>query len=127
MKAKCYQDLIVWQKSMELVKSVYELVQLLPREETFALSNQMRRAAISIPSNIAEGYARASDKELNRFLHISRGSIAELETQILLAAKLNYVSGKKIEHLLNMCNEVGRQLNAFIAVVNKDLEKSNKD
>ena len=119
MKAKYYQELIVWQKSMELVKSVYELVQLLPKEETFALSSQMRRAAISIPSNIAEGYARGSDKELKRFLYISRGSIAELETQIILAAKLNYVSEKQIEHLLDMCKEVGRQLNAFIAVVNK--------
>ena len=119
MKKSSFRELIVWQKSIELVKMTYPLINLLPSEERFALSDQMRRSVISIPSNIAEGYARGSDKELKRFLYISRGSIAELETQIILAAKLNYVSEKQIEHLLDMCKEVGRQLNAFIAVVNK--------
>ena len=83
--AKSYRELIVWQKSMELAEKVYLLVKALPKEETYALSDQMRRAAVSIPSNIAEGHARQSQKEFLQFLCIARGSRAELETQLLLA------------------------------------------
>lgn len=109
-----YQDLLVWQKSMQLVKEVYALVKLLPKEETYALSDQMRRAAVSIPSNIAEGYSRNSDKELMQFLYIARGSKAELETQIKIGIMLNYFSETQAEKALNLCVEVGKMLNSFI-------------
>ena len=79
-----YKDLIVWQKSMDLVDEIYRLVKFLPKEETYALSDQMRRAAVSVPSNIAEGYERKSPKEFANFLSIARASRAELETQICI-------------------------------------------
>lgn len=76
-----YRDLIVWKRSMELVRAVYALTKRLPKEETFALSNQLRRAVVSIPSNIAEGYGRNSKQDYLRFLNIARGSKNEVETQ----------------------------------------------
>ena len=79
-----YRDLVVWQKSMELTEEIYRLVKTLPREETYGLSDQMRRAAVSVPSNIAEGHGRNSEKEFIRFLCMAKGSVFELETQILL-------------------------------------------
>ena len=82
MALRYYQDLVVWQRSMELVKEIYSLIKYLPKEELYGLSDQMRRAAVSIPSNIAEGQARYSNKDFIGFLYISRGSIAELETQL---------------------------------------------
>ena len=110
-----YQDLLVWQKSMQLVKEIYALVRLLPKEETYALSDQMRRAVVSIPSNIAEGHSRNSDKELAQFLYIARGSKAELETQIRIGIMLNYFSEHQSGTALNLCAEIGKMLNSFIA------------
>ena len=81
-----YRDLVVWQRSMELVKLVYGLTKQLPREETFALSNQLRRAVVSIPSNIAEGYGRNSKQDYLRFLNIARGSKNEVETQLQICS-----------------------------------------
>jgi len=89
---KSFRDLRVWQAAMELVPAVYKLVRLLPREERFALADQMRRAAISIPSNIAEGHARRYTKEYLRHLSIAKGSLAELHTLLLLAERLGYLS-----------------------------------
>jgi len=88
---KDFKDLIVWQKAMDLVVEVYNLVKKLPKEEQFALSDQMRRAVISIPSNIAEGRGRYSIKEYTHFLSVAKGSNAELETQLLLCVKINYL------------------------------------
>ncbi len=88
-----YKELIVWQKSMSLVTEIYQLVKFLPKEETYALSDQMRRAAVSIPSNIAEGQARNSTREFVNFLSIARGSKAELETQLMICVRLKYLSG----------------------------------
>ena len=88
---RTHKELLVWQKSMLLVEEVYRLVKMLPKEETYALSDQMRRAAISIPSNIAEGNARNSPKEFQQFLYISLGSAAELETQLLICQRLGYI------------------------------------
>ena len=90
MKIESYQDLYVWQKSMDLVQIIYNLVKLLPKDEIYVLSNQMRRAVISIPSNIAEGQSRYSRKEFINFLSIAQGSNAELNTQILICEQLNY-------------------------------------
>ena len=108
-----YQDLIVWQKSMELAKTVYFLVKKLPKEELFALSNQMRRAAVSIPSNIAEGHARNSTKEFLRFLAIARGSKAELETQLFLGVRVGYFVESDITTSISLLCEVGKMIFAL--------------
>ncbi len=109
-----YRDLIVWQKSIDLVTEIYELVKIFPREELYALSSQIRRAAVSIPSNIAEGHNRNSDKEFVQFLCIARGSLGELETQLIIAEKLNCANKEHIEKLLNDCYEIGKMLNSLI-------------
>ena len=88
-KVKSYKDLIVWQKSMDLVIEIYKLVKKLPKEETYSLSDQMRRAVVSIPSNIAEGYTRKSTNEYLNFLSIANGSRTELETQLLICERIN--------------------------------------
>ncbi len=108
-----FKDLIVWQKAMELVVEVYILVKKLPKEELFALSDQIRRAAISIPSNIAEGQGRNSTKEYIHFLAIAKGSKAELETQLLLCVKINYLEDSEIETVINLIHEVGKMINAL--------------
>jgi four helix bundle protein len=110
---KDFKDLIVWQKAMELVAEVYQLVKKLPKEEIFALSDQIRRAAISIPCNIAEGQARNSTKEFVHFLAIAKGSKAELETQLLLCVKINYLQNSEIETAINLIHEIGKMLNAL--------------
>lgn len=114
---KNYKDLIVWQKSMDLVVNVYELTRTFPKYESVALSEQMRKSAISVPSNIAEGYNRFSDKELLKFLYIARGSITELETQILIAKRLSYSNEEKIQYSLAQSEEVCRLLNSFISSI----------
>ena len=111
--AKDFKDLIVWQRAMELVVEVYQLVKKLPKEELFALSDQIRRAVISIPSNIAEGQGRSSLKEFLYFLSIARGSKAELETQLLLCVKINYLNNSDIEKALGLIKEVGKMLNSL--------------
>ena len=109
-----YQDLIVWQKSMQLVKEVYTLVKTLPKEEQFALSDQMRRAVVSIPSNIAEGYGRNSTNDYIRFLNIARGSKYELDTQIQICVMLNDIRKEKAATALELSEEIGRMINALI-------------
>ena len=96
---KTHKDLIVWQRAMDLVVMVYEATKTFPISEQYGLTNQIRRAAVSIPSNIAEGAARNSSKEFIQFLHISLGSIAELETQMLIAERLRYVEHAPLEEL----------------------------
>lgn len=98
---------------MELVTEVYLLAKKLPKEERFALSDQIRRSAISIPSNIAEGQGRNSTKEFIQFLAIAKGSKAELETQLLLCVKIKYLTHLEIETAINLIQEVGKMLNAL--------------
>lgn len=117
-KIKSFRDLHVWQKAMALAKSVYCVVKYLPREETYGLSDQMRRAAVSIPSNIAEGQARQTKKEFLQFLWIARGSSAELETQLQLAIDLGYLDGvpeEQMKTLFQLSDEVSRMLYTLIA------------
>ncbi len=103
-----HKDLDVWKKSMDLVEIFYKLTSAFPEEEKFGLINQMRRAVVSIPSNVAEGAARKSNKEFIQFLHVALGSLAELETQYLIAVRLKYIiENKEIE---NKSNEVKRML-----------------
>ena len=109
-----YKDLTVWQKSMSLVMEVYRFVKLLPTEERFALSDQMRRCSVSIPSNIAEGQARNSHKEFIRFLCIAQGSRAELETQIQICIRLNYITEQQSKVALQLCDEISRMIRTLI-------------
>jgi len=109
-----YQELIVWQKSMELTVEIFKLVKKLPKEETYGLSNQMRRAVVSIPSNIAEGQDRNSNKEFCNFLYIARGSRAELETQLSICVKVGYLTDSNISQAMQLIREVGKMLTALI-------------
>ena len=108
-----YRDLIVWQRSMDLVEEVYSLVKSLPKEETYSLADQMRRAAVSIPSNIAEGYGRNAVKDYLRFLNIARGSKHELETQQLICVRLHYLQENDTQRAMTLCSEIGRMLNSL--------------
>ena len=108
VKTQSFKDLIVWQKGYKLTLAVYEITKSFPRTETYGLVSQMRRAAISIPSNIAEGYGRKHKNEYNRYLEIASGSLAELETQYLLAVDLRYSS--KCEMVEILIKEVGAML-----------------
>lgn len=110
---KDFKDLILWQRAMDLVVEVYDLVKKLPKEEFFALSDQIRRAVISIPSNIAEGQGRNSSKEFIHFLSIAKGSKAELETQLLLCVRINYLKELEIEKAMSLVEEVGKMLNSL--------------
>lgn len=114
MDIKNYRDLLVWQKAMDLVVDVYQLVKYLPQSEIYALSAQMRRAAVSIPSNIAEGNSRGSTKEYIHFLYIARGSQCELETQIQVCVRLEYLAEEDAMPVMLKCQEVNKMLNAII-------------
>lgn len=109
-----HKDLIVWQRAMQLVLDVYRFTKAFPREETYGLISQMRRAAVSIPSNIAEGKGRYSRKELSQFLLNARGSLLELETQIEIARALSYLTDNHTEELTHRSSEVGRLLNGTL-------------
>ena len=119
---KGYRELIVWKRAMDLVVEAYELVKRLPKQEQYSLSDQIRRSAISIPSNIAEGNGRNSDKDYIRFLSMARGSQYELETQLMLCTRLGYLSDDDIDKSLNLCDEIGRMLNALITRLEKKLQ-----
>ena len=114
MAITSHKQLTVWQKSMDLVVEIYRLVKILPKEETYALSDQMRRAAVSIPSNIAEGFFRNSSKQYIQFLSVARGSAAELETQLLIGVRLKYLNDIQCENALNLCNEILKMLSTMI-------------
>ena len=115
-----YKDLKVWQESMSLVVSIYTLVKVLPKQETYALSDQLRRAVVSVPSNIAEGQNRNTSKEFVQFLYISLGSISEVETQLLIGQRLKYFDN--IENELNSITKIRKMLNALI----NSIKKQNK-
>jgi len=114
MVVQSYRDLIAWQKSMDLVTEVYHCTQAFPKTETYGLVSQLRRAAVSVPSNIAEGHARLSTGEFRQFLGHALGSLTEIETQILIAQRLCYVDSKKSEELLGRTTEVGKVLNGLL-------------
>ena len=110
-----YRELIVWQRAMDLVMDVYRTTKRFPKEETYGLAAQMRRAAVSIPSNIAEGQGRYSRKELVQFLTHARGSLLELQTQIEISGALAYLGDRELGDLKSKANEVGRLLNGMLA------------
>ena len=112
MKAKSFKDLIVWQKSYTLVLETYKLTDLFPKHEIYGLAQQIRRAAVSIPSNISEGYGRQYNKEYRQFLSVAYGSLCELETQYLLSVDLGYI--KRNDVVENAMKEVGAMLYRMI-------------
>ena len=115
MKVRNYQQLIVWQKAMDLVEQIYASSKGFPREELYGLTSQLRRAAVSIPPNIAEGQGRRTTADFVRHLSISYGSLRELETQTLIAARLRYLTKERCQDILEMAGEVGRLLNGLMS------------
>ena len=113
MAGKNYQDLIAWQHAMELVEAVYRESAALPAEERYGLTSQMRRAAVSIPSNIAEGQGRSTDGEFLNQLSVAHGSVRELETHILLAGRLQFFEQSAVSKTLKIAAEVGRLVTAL--------------
>jgi four helix bundle protein len=110
VKVRSYRELKVWQHGMKLAEEIYCLTEKFPKYETYALSNQMQRAVVSIPSNIAEGHARESTKEFLHHISIALGSLAELETQLMLAERLKYVGDIELEATLSKTGELGKML-----------------
>jgi four helix bundle protein len=116
-----YKDLLVWQKGIDFVDHVYSATATFPKNEVFGLASQMRRAAVSVASNIAEGSARHSRRDFRRFLRQSRGSIAEIETQVIISARRKYVSPREERQLLSESAEVDRMLSGLISSLEKDI------
>lgn len=117
-KIQSYKDLIVWQKSMDLVIAVYKLTDAFPKAEIYGLVSQMRRCAVSIASNVAEGKFRGSRKDFRQFLIIAFASAAELETQLEIAKRLNYVSRQQCREIDILLSEIMKMLNKFIHSLN---------
>jgi four helix bundle protein len=114
MPGQNYRDLIVWQRAMDLVEAMYRLTQNFPREEIYGLTSQMRRAAVSVPANIAEGQGCGGKMEFSRFLWIAHGSLRELETHLFIALRLKLAAQDNINRLLEQASEVGRLLRGLI-------------
>ena len=114
MAGRNYRDLIVWQRAMELAETLYIVTRKFPADERFGLTSQMRRAAVSIPSNIAEGQGRAGATEFIRFLRIAYASLREVETQVLLAERFEYLDARQTGRLMDLTAEVGRLLNGLM-------------
>ena len=115
-----YRDLIVWKEAMEIAELVYSLTRAFPREEAFGLTSQMRRAAVSIPSNIAEGFGRAQRRTFVQYLRIAQGSLKEMETQALLSARVGFLGSDDLSDLLPRCERLGKRLVQFV----RSLERS---
>ncbi|NQY28660.1 MAG: four helix bundle protein [Flavobacteriaceae bacterium] len=114
-----YKDLLIWQKGIEIVKEVYLLCKELPKEELYGLTSQIKRSSVSIPSNIAEGWGRNYTKSYIQFLKYSRGSLLELETQIIIAKELDFISTVMFDKIQNLITEESKMLNAFIRSIDK--------
>ena len=112
-KIQSYRDLIVWQKAMDLAVQVYSLTARFPKDERFRLVDQLTRAVVSVPANIAEGYARDSPKDYARFLAIARGSLAETETFVLLAVRLDFVRQQDAYQPFGLIDEISRMLTSL--------------
>lgn len=113
-KVESFKDLIVWSKGIELVNDIYKVTKNFPKEELYGLTSQIRRAAISISANIAEGWGRGTTKNYIQFLDISKGSLFELDTLIIIANNQDYLNTENCSEIENKINEIGRMLNALI-------------
>lgn len=117
MKVKDYKDLQIWQKGIEIVDKIYAVTEKFPKSELYGLTGQMRRASVSIPSNIAEGFARSYAKEYKQFLHVSLGSCAELDTQLIIANRRKYITKKELEEIAEDINHESRMLVSLISKI----------
>jgi four helix bundle protein len=125
-KAQSYRDLLLWQKSISLAKMIYKLTAEFPSEEKFGLVSQMRRAAVSVPSNIAEGQARHTSGEFVLFISHAEGSLAELDTQLTLAVELGFLSSEKSKPCAVLIDELRRMLNGLRRVINGQKSSAQK-
>lgn len=116
-----YKQLNVWNKSMELTDAVYDLIEKMPKTEQFSLAAQLRRAVISVPSNIAEGNGRVSAKEFKQFLSVAKGSVYEVETQLLIGVRRQFLPQADAEIALSLCGDVSRMLTGLIFHLDKKL------
>jgi four helix bundle protein len=115
---QAFDELVVWQKSVDLVAAIYTATAHFPREEIYGLTSQLRRAAVSVPSNIAEGQSRNSTRDFLNFLSIARGSLAEVQTQLIIAQRLNYLTDESLQPLLAQLTEVRKLLIGLIKSLN---------
>ena len=115
MTVQSFKDLIAWQKSIDLVADIYDATKSFPKDEVYALTNQLRRAAVSVPSNIAEGQGRFSTSEFRHFLGTARGSLFEVQTQLVIAARLGYLPQQKADALLERSAEVARIVHGLVS------------
>jgi four helix bundle protein len=113
MEIQCYRDLIAWQKAMDFVVRIYEITVQFPRDELYGLTCQLRRAAVSIPSNIAEGHGRQSTREFVHFLSVAYGSLNEAQTQVMLAQRLGFLQADQCARVLQLSYEVARLINGL--------------
>jgi four helix bundle protein len=114
-EVKSYKDLLIWRKGIDIVVITYKLVSQFPKEELYALSSQIKRSAVSIPSNIAEGYGKQSTQSYIQFIKLARGSLYELETQLLVAEKLNFIQDENLfSVLINQVMEESKMINSFL-------------
>ena len=118
MKIKSYKDLNIWKRSIRLVEEIYIITKKFLKEEIYGLTSQLRRSAISIPSNIAEGFTRFHNKEYRQFLYISLGSCAELNTQIIISSHLSYLNSEKANKVLKEIDEISRMIMGLIKKLN---------
>jgi four helix bundle protein len=121
--AQDYRDLIVWQKAMELTVCIYSLTQSFPKQEIYGLTSQMRRAAVSVASNIAEGRGRLNPTEFRQFLGIAQGSTYELQTQLVVATSLGLASSEALQEAASLSNEVSKMIRSFIQTLNAETSK----
>jgi len=122
MKIRSYKDLEVWKKSIDIVTKIYKVTNSFPKDEIYSLVSQLRRSAVSIPSNIAEGWGRNKTKEYIQFLRIARGSLLELETQLIISNNLSYLNKQNMDNFLIKIKEINKMLNALINILNKKVE-----
>ncbi len=123
---KTHKDLDVWKKSVSLVTSIYDVTKSFPKDEIYGITNQIRRSAVSIPSNIAEGSARQGDKEFAHFLYISLGSLSELETQLIIANNLKYFTSNDYELTIDRLEEIRKMLLGLIKFVKNKVVKGRE-
>jgi four helix bundle protein len=121
MAVQSHKDLEVWQKAMGFVTTVYAITKQFPKEELYGLTSQIRRSAVSIPSNIAEGRSKRSTREFIRFVNIACGSAAELETQLMISHNLNYIASTELAPLINELSSIARMLNGLYSGLEKKL------
>jgi len=119
---KTHKDLDVWKTSVEMVTNVYQVTRNFPKEEIYGLTNQMRRAAVSVPSNIAEGAGRNSSKEFIQFLNFSTGSLSELETQLIISYNLKYINDEQKQNMDIQINTIFKMLSGLIQSVKKRIQ-----